>query len=55
MGSGISISQVLQELFISTNVGDIHVYANPKLKSEEGWAQKLLFVKVLNLEMERIY
>ena len=24
----------IAELFISTNVGDIHVYANPKLKSE---------------------
>ncbi len=31
----------IAELFISTNVGDIHVYANPNLSSEEGWSSEI--------------
>ena len=33
----------IAELFISTNVGDIHVYANPNLSSEEGWSSEIAF------------
>ena len=33
----------IAELFISTNVGDIHVYANPNLNSEEGWSSEIAF------------
>ena len=33
----------IAELFISTNVGDIHVYANPNLNSEKGWSSEIAF------------
>ena len=31
----------IAELFITTNIGDIHVYANPSLKPEDGWSSEV--------------